>query len=283
MSNYEWERGEFKLPSAEFASFRQEIQAVDRAHKEKVFNLTQECWKGLTRKQQTDPDAYRQAIFEFVDKKRRSGSSRYYDERNADEAAFEDAQWALERKISSRWDPAAGRSMAVGRPSRVLQSEMDYPTNRTTTFHGTGCSVRFDKDTKTVVWEVDENNHAVDHARASSLGKAFFARLDKVRWTHGTGGAIYGNNEYNREDRYDGGGNYCSGAYGYLGIEQEPVNSRPFTNAKGERIEVQIKQGRYGFVGKAVKAGGGQRRVSRGVPSGGQFAARGRGESGIRL
>lgn len=293
MSNYEWERGTFKLPSAEFADFRQKIQDVDRLRKEKAFAQTQAFWKGLSRKQQSDPAAYHQAINAWEPGRETDGS--YGHPRRPwsapdplDDAAHELARALLYRKVDA-WKTIDGRHQRDPdhKPSRVLASEVEYPTNRTICFTDTDCSVTFDKDAKTVTWDVQDNNHAVDHAHASAIGMAFFDRLGKVRWTHGTGGSLAYHSEYHDEDRsVGGGGNTCSGAYGYLGIAENPTNARPFTNAKGERIEAEIKVGKFGFVGKAVKAGSGgygSSRVVRGVPTGGQFVTRGRGESGIRL
>src|SRR5690606_40658386 len=41
-------------------------------------------------------------------------------------------------------------------------------------------------------------------------GKAFENALRKVMWVRGTGGKLVGNDEYNRDSRYEGGGaNYA--------------------------------------------------------------------------
>ena len=62
---------------------------------------------------------------------------------------------------------------------------------------------------RTVIWDVAENNHAVQDERARPLAKFFFRKLDNLTWTRGSGGKIVGNDEYNREADYEGGG----GAY----------------------------------------------------------------------
>lgn len=62
MSRFEWERGEFTLPSAELARVRQAVQAADADHKKRVFVKTQEFWKSLSRKEKTDSQAYLAAV-----------------------------------------------------------------------------------------------------------------------------------------------------------------------------------------------------------------------------
>ncbi len=234
MSNYEWERGTFKLPSAEFAGFRQAVQEYDRARKEKVFALTQRFWKGLTRREQTDVAAYRDALSRYVYGHYSNGSA------------------------SSVPDPLTEDVYAKllvfdTKPRRVLASDMDYPTNRSTVFRDGEATVSFDKDAKTVTWDVDENNHAVDSAHETELWRVFSDRMGKVRWTHGTGGSMAYHSEYDDDYEVGGGANTCSGAYGYLGIAENPHHVRPFVNAKGQNIGVDVKFSRYGtVVGKPV-------------------------------
>jgi hypothetical protein len=62
---------------------------------------------------------------------------------------------------------------------------------------------------------VPSNNHACETARRHPVAAAFFAALGRVRWTRGSGGEIVGNDEYNRDVDYEGGGaNYVVDRYG---------------------------------------------------------------------
>ena len=67
-----------------------------------------------------------------------------------------------------------------------------------------------------LVWDLLEGNHASDHAEASPLYGVLFGFLDTVTWTARTGGVIWGNNEYNQEDRgfLGAGGEYKVVEYG---------------------------------------------------------------------
>jgi hypothetical protein len=250
LSNYEWERGEFTLPAAEFAHVRQAVQAADADHKKRVFAKTQGFWEDLSRKEKTGGKAYLAAVARLAEEHPASPrgffslSERELGEERQDQAAREAAIDMLHAKGYG------------ARPSRVLQAEMGFPVNRTTTFHTAHCSVKFDAANRTVTWDVPENNHACEHARSSHLAAAFFGAIGKVPWTHGTGGVITGNDEYNRGSRAaDGGANYVKAAYGYLGIDQAPMHVEPFINTKGQRVSAEVKMGRVGLEGRAVTWG----------------------------
>ncbi len=158
------------------------------------------------------------------------------------EEIAQDVRWLLGRK----GDP----------PKRVLKSDIAWPTNRTQDYHETDLSLTFVPDKHAVVYSVGENNHAREWANESILGKTWYEAINNVKWAHGTGGVILGNDEYSRESGYEnegGGGSYVVAAYGYLGVKEAPMHvSTPFLNTKGQRMGVETKMGRYEFVGKAV-------------------------------
>lgn len=256
MSHDEWESGTIVLPATEFASFRQAIQAADDAHKRRVFDYTQRFWKGLTRRQQTDLAAHKDAIRTWADAREKADRERPLrrwptaEQIRADEEdqrAFADAYEMLFDRL---W-----YGETAGKPSRVLQSEMKYPTNRTTKYTAGDANVTFDPERRTVSWNA-HGNHAVERARLTWLARVFFDQVSRVRWKAGTGGVIAGNNESNMHASSSpgAGANYVTAAYGYLGVEQAPNHVKPFTNAKGERIGAQVKRTRDGrLVGTPVK------------------------------
>jgi hypothetical protein len=95
----------------------------------------------------------------------------------------------------------------------------DYPhaTNRDTSFsdEGSDAGIEFRPKERQLLWFVTENNHACERAREGPLGRVFFQLLSKVTWTRGTGGSVWGNDEYHREaDEEDGGGNFNKGRWG---------------------------------------------------------------------
>ena len=104
------------------------------------------------------------------------------------------------------------------KPVRPLKKDFPKLTNKTTQIDNDDCTVVFNDKTHTVSWSVQENNHAVENARESILGQAFFSALRKIKWTRGSGGELVGNDEYNQDDCSSGGGaNYTKAHYGPKG------------------------------------------------------------------
>lgn len=97
-----------------------------------------------------------------------------------------------------------------------VETRAPKATNKTTEFSFGELTVTVND--RTITWDTGENNNAVRDARESWLGKALFAALEKITWTRGTGGYGIGNDEHNRDSRYEGGGsNYVTFRYGPLG------------------------------------------------------------------
>lgn len=92
------------------------------------------------------------------------------------------------------------------------------PVSRGATLDLGEAAIKLDDEAHAVSWRVAENNHAVDCARSLPMAKALFGMLARVEWTRGSGGKIVGNDEYNSDSDYEGGGsNYVTAAYGPLG------------------------------------------------------------------
>ena len=279
MSRNEWESGTVKLPTGEFPKVRKAMEDADRKAKTAHFERAQAFWKGLPAKAKRDIAAYEQAARDhcFAPARQpttwnpnpplRCGLS------SEEASALHDMlmRGTRERTEPGRWGARAAK------PRRILRDDIDWPTNRTTAFRVDGdTTITFDRDTSTVTWDVRENNHAVDDARAAPLAGAFFGALDKVVWTRGTGGVFVGNDEYNEEAGRDypgGGGSYTTAGFGPIGAEQAPGSTGKYRTAKGVVDPLDRLAGRSGRQG----------RVSRGVPAGGQFTGRSHSEASIRL
>lgn len=288
MAPSDWEEGTIVLPSAEFAKVRRAAQMAHAEHLQEVFDLTQEFWKGLTNKQQRDRGEYSTAVHEFL---RVKGSLR---------AHFSPGPG---RNTSGDWtrDKALNACVAMisrsGNPSRVLKSDMGFPTNRTTEFDAGGSRLTFDKENSTAYWLVDESKGARHNARAMPMAQAFFSALDHIRWTRGTGGVFLGNDEYNGEDReYGGGMNYVTVTFGPMGAGVDPDKCVPYTDSKGKRTtQADLHElGRVRLAGEmaataaadkayaqSVKASSAQPRGHNGHA--GQYTFRRNAEPGFRL
>ncbi|WP_159604639.1 hypothetical protein [Agromyces humi] len=226
MSKYGWEEGEVKLPAAEFGRIRKLLEETDRARKQELFDASQEFWKSLTAKQKSDRAAYAAALDAWEQKHTRKKYS-----------------WGgfteTESTLPDGFDTLVGPNWQRDIPRRILKIDMEFPTNRTTQFrasthHGV---ISFRREDNTVLWQVSDNNHAVEDAHDGALGQAFFKALETVKWTRNTGGVLSGNDEYNQEAMESGyGANYTTSAYGPIGAIREPFRTLEFTMADGTRV-----------------------------------------------
>lgn len=113
------------------------------------------------------------------------------------------------------------------KPRRPLKKDFPLAKWDTVTFSGDMDSYcLLDPKLRTVLWSVPENNHAVNTARNAWLARTVFGILGVVNWTRGTGGVIWGNDEYNRDARADGGGNYVTATFGPLGSKTNQIGGR---------------------------------------------------------
>jgi hypothetical protein len=94
--------------------------------------------------------------------------------------------------------------------------------SRTWSFSNGDCSITINPEKRTLDWYVDENNHAVERAWESLLGRTLQEKLSKIQWTRATGGAFRYSDEYARDAAMENGSNAVSlrNCYGPLG-EQE--------------------------------------------------------------
>ncbi|BCW71871.1 hypothetical protein [Arthrobacter sp. NicSoilB8] len=192
MGHWETEHGDIILSSAEFAAVCQAAQKATHDHQATVFEETQSFWKGLTRKEQTDPEAYRAAKTRHIAERRRLTESalRSWGHRSVTPHAEEiisDVDWRLSHPRGAK-------------PARVLKSDLPFPTNRTTEFQAGEGSVTFDKERNTVRWETGQYRDVIEKARSSVAGEALFNRIKTVKWTRGTGGVFRGDNEISNEE-----------------------------------------------------------------------------------
>lgn len=221
MSCNEWTHGKIKLPSAEVGKVWNALVAAVTADSQKKYDAAQEFWKGLTRKEQTDREAYLAAI-------------RKRDDYGSD--------------LPTPWHNE--------KPRRAKKTDYQWPTKTTKHLYGDNLTISLDRKTRTLTYSVD-GNHARDYADQSVLGQAWIKAMREVKWTHGTGGVLLGNDEYNEEagqSYMGGGGSYAVAAYGYLGAKEAPANVTEFQTPKGW-VHVETKATRSGLFKGEVKPG----------------------------
>lgn len=109
---------------------------------------------------------------------------------------------------------------ATGRITTKMPLRKEFPlaTTKTAVFPLFCGEASISFQDRTVTWHVEENNRAVERAHDDKLAQVFFASLDKVKWTRGTGGVILYDDEYRKDDY---AGPSISSSFGPKGIEEE--------------------------------------------------------------
>ncbi len=194
MSCYEWEQGTIKIPADQWSSFKKSLT--------ETYNNKQQ-WrykKALQVYEQLMADSKGKRKYDFGSKIRELvcvyNSGLDYPDQYDDYRSIERALLPVNKS---------------GKPKKPKAKDFPANTNRSDTFPP---YITINNKNRTVTWYVEENNRAVDSARGTYMGVAFFKLLDSVNWKRGSGGKIVGNDEYNQEDRdTGGGGNYVTAQY----------------------------------------------------------------------
>jgi hypothetical protein len=217
MSKYEWERGEIVIPSKEWAGFKKALRAAFNKIQTQAFADAKRIYEGLMAKAKGRRKVDRQEWEDWFDAlatKRVWDRYTGYRGPGAPIQSYDAIRSVLQ--IPRLLYPSNLEGEKITRPVRPKKKDFPLANGKTRHFDSDdGMVILGDDKSRTVVWDVGENNRACDHARSHPMGQAFFALLDKVRWTRGSGGKIIGNDEYNRDSDYEGGGgNYVTAEYG---------------------------------------------------------------------
>lgn len=188
MSCYEWEKGRILLPSKDYSKFRQEVIKAWNDWWLKVLEHAKQAVEVL----RVNPD---RTASEVLYDKWAPARSMHDDTLHAIVCIIpnKDGKWMMPKKQDLPLKPISkGCCLNLGEAFIILLD-----------------------NERTVVWSVSENNHACDRAHDHPVAKVLFRLLSQVKWVRGTGGEIVGNNEYNQESDYaGGGGNFVKQTYG---------------------------------------------------------------------
>jgi hypothetical protein len=208
MSCYEWERGEIVLPRGEWSSFR---KSLIKDHNDRLmadFNravdihakITEAC-KGLRGKAREEKQ--KQALQQLTGF-------------NAAVHSWGNEKYEVYLRMEALLFPYDQETRS--RSKLVLPKKKDLgllPLTGDCTISLADASIFIRNESYTIKWVVPENNHACEHARKHPTAKKLFVLLHQVKWTRGTGGTIVGNDEYNRDSAYEGGGaNFVKDRFG---------------------------------------------------------------------
>jgi len=216
MSCYEWERGTIRIPAGQWAGFRKNLLKLWNGKQDELLadakRAHAKCKAAAKGKRGTKrQDALRDALLSYCGLRDRFESNERY-------AALRSL--LLKREA---WD---GPVKLVAPKAKDLAK---HAVSKSATCHMPDASVTFDNATKSVTWDVPENNHACERASEHWFARALFTALGRVKWTRGSGGEIVGNDEYNRdENRYEagGGGSYVKATYKALTKAEKAAKAR---------------------------------------------------------
>jgi hypothetical protein len=199
MSCYEWERGTIKIPAKEWSKFRKSIITEhNRLEDERL------------------AEALRAHAKLLAAKKGKRGFDVYGYANNDMNLSYQ----VLRLLFSYNKDT---RKQKFRKPKKKDLDKKPVSKDCLLNVGESEASIFFNSPTHTVEWDVGENNHACDNAHEQPLAKLFFRKLNNMNWTRGSGGKIIGNNEYNRDSEYEGGG-------GNLLKEEWPKKYRHFSS-----------------------------------------------------
>lgn len=200
MSCYEWERGTIKIPSAQYADLKKKVREahnkVQTARYERLLKIYAMVKTAIKGKRNVN---LRTLLDDWDRNSKFNGYIRPYNYPEGN-----DTNWSDFYKLEKN-------------NKLVLPLKKDFPLANSSTkeFDADEGYIVFNDKAKTVHWDVGENNHARDRAHDHPVGKALFNALNKITWTRGSGGKIIGNDEYNRDSDYEGGGaNYVTHSFG---------------------------------------------------------------------
>lgn len=226
MSCYEWERGDFRLPSREFPAFRRDFLKWYNERQAKLLAKALEIYaKVLPLAKGKKEDELEKLIDGHLTTTSRFPS--FFLSGTSSKVDIDGAGAIRESLLTSRWKTEDGKSVAVARKLRKPKADQFQKVKLSCTgLNLCEATITFSPKSCTVFWDVPENNHACDAAHEDPVAVELFRRLDKVNWVRGTGGQIIGNDEHRTEDRSEGGGaNYVKRTYGPKGDKPQRIPS----------------------------------------------------------
>lgn len=162
MSKYEWEKGQVKIPSAQWGSFRRELHDALAKELERRFEFAQALYTHLksTGKGKRKFDYLKEA-------------HHWAEAQSQKLTALSIIGFVLPRPKEGRHKPRTPKKKDFQVQRSVL--EINHPALR-----WEGC-LMLDPKTRTAHWRVDENNYACDRAWGHPMGVAFARALSHIR------------------------------------------------------------------------------------------------------
>lgn len=222
MSCYEYEYGTIKLSTKEFSRVRRAFAESYNAWLDKCFNKAVSLYEPL--KEYIVKNKKNKDFFGWSKNPVYDISHHYLEKQlhNEDETTL----YKIMESLVSQKTVDGKTKYSIIKPTKKAFKHVSLSQNE---YSDLTCYVSFIPEEKSFKWNVPENNHSVEHAWINILGKTFKQVFSKVEWSRGTGGVIFYNSEYNRENQgYDGaGGDMASKFFGPIGEKHKENLMKP--------------------------------------------------------
>lgn len=224
MSRYEWERGEITIPRAAWSGLKAAVRAkhneMQRSRHGKAIRVYDALIKASSGRRNVDwRNLAREALPNL-------GMSEY-DDWDIVVAIFSPNQEKANASLGRLAQPIDLKG-STGRPPKPTKTLFPEAGTKVASFPMDEAIISFDESSRTVTWDVFENNHAIERAREHPLAAVLFACLRRISWDAKSGGTIVGNDEYNRGSQSGGGGaNYVRERFGRAAREHERQHRTP--------------------------------------------------------
>lgn len=201
MSRREWERGTIIIPTGEWAKFKKALREaynkgveLDYAQALRVHAQVKLDQKG---KRGVD---WGRVIHLELEKHTSAIKRSIYGEQHESSPVYPltvTNSWGLRQAMVSKKTADGVEKLTLAQPRK---SDACFAPAKSTTMSynlvDAEASITLNDKARSVEWEVGESNHACEQARASYLGVVLFDLLKGIAYTRGTGGTIYGGDEY---------------------------------------------------------------------------------------
>jgi len=200
MGRNDWEQGTLTLPTAAVSPLRKALVDASNRHHDAVLAECLRLWNGPIAKTSSN-----KLFRERLDTALRAG--------RLAEAVSDDVHYTMESLVGGYGGTQNPRTPRASDVERVAPAA----NSRTTTFGG-GHEWYIKIDGAKLNYHSGDNKNAVERGRSHPVVAAMFRALKAINWTRATGGVFVGNDEYNQDSSYaGGGGNYITEDFGPLG------------------------------------------------------------------
>ena len=208
MSCMNWERGSITVPSKDYSKLRQSVIKHHNERQDAVYKAAETLHNTL---------------------KAKGKGRRNFDFATARESLLETLRRNSRLTEDENWQVQRMTKLVDGKPKhKPKKQDLDkHPISRGTTLNLGEASITFIDKRRLVVWDSGENNRQVERANEDPTAIFLFRALNKITWTKGSGGEIIGNDEYNRDNDYEGGGgNYVTKSWKFKTKKEREAESR---------------------------------------------------------